>query len=338
MPISTRNATRLSPPRTRGPSIFCSALLVLGAAAAAADKPETFPTHAIRYVVASAPGGIADISARLLAPRLSQSLGQPVVVENRTTGGILATGEYVARAPADGYTLFSATPQVAIAQSLYKKATVNLRRELAPVALIGLIPNVLVVNPKTPASTVQELVALARAQPGKLNYSSTGAGTSVHLTAELLKYRAQVDIVHVPYRGAAAAMSALVAGDVDMLVDSLPPSLPHIRAGRARPLAVTTPERVPQLPEVPTMIEAGFPGFEVWGWSGVATTAGTPAAVISILENEVRDALTDRATAERYERAGLTLHFLGAQAFGAFWDAEIEKFALAVKHAGATVE
>jgi tripartite-type tricarboxylate transporter receptor subunit TctC len=312
--------------------------LLFAALAAPALAQETFPSRPIHYVVASAPGGIADISARLLAPRLSQLLGQPVVVENRTTGGILATGEYVARASPDGYTLFSATPQVAIAQSLYKKATFNPRRELAPVALIGLIPNVLVVNPKTPATSVRELIELARAHPGKLNYSSTGAGTSVHLTAELLKYRAQVDIVHVPYRGAAAAMSALVAGDVDMLVDSLPPSLPHIRAGRARPLAVTTPERVPQLPEVPTMIEAGFPGFEVWGWSGVATTAGTPASTLAVLETEIRRALEDRETAARYERAGLTVHFLGAQAFGAFWDAEIEKFALAVKHSGATVE
>ena len=307
-------------------------------AAAAPENPDQYPSHAIRYIVASAPGGIADITARLLAPRLSQLLGQPVVVENRTTGGILATAEYVARSPADGHTVFSATPQVAIAQSLYKKATLNLRRELAPVALVGLIPNVLVVNPKTPATSVRELIELARANPGKLNYSSTGAGTSVHLTAELLKYRANVNIVHVPYRGAAAAMGALIAGDVDMLVDSLPPSLPHIRAGRARPLAVTSPERVPQLPEVPTLIESGFPDFVVWGWSGVATTAGTPAAIIGALETEVRRALEDPQTAARYERAGLTVHFLGAQAFGDFWDAEIEKFALAVKVSGATVE
>src|SRR5438105_9673622 len=240
-----------------------AAAACVGAAAA-----DTYPARPIRYVVASAPGGIADLTARLLAPRLSQALGQPVVVENRTAGGILVGAELGARAAPDGHTLFSATPQVAIAQSMYKKAPVNVRRELAPVALIGLIPNVLVVNPKTPATSVRELVDLARAQAGKLNYSSTGAGTSVHLTAELLKYRAQVNIVHVPYRGAAAAMGALVAGDVDMLVDSLPPSLPHIRAGRARPLAVTTPARVPQLPDVPTMIEAGFPGFEVSGWSG----------------------------------------------------------------------
>src|SRR2546423_428228 len=315
-----------------------AAFILIMAFAAAVAGADSYPSRRIRYVVASAPGGIADLTARLLAPRLSHDLGQPAVVENRTTGGILVGAELVARAPADGHTLFSATPQVAIAQSMYKKALINVRRELAPVALVGLIPNVLVVNPRTAATSVRELVELARAQPGKLNYSSTGAGTSVHLSAELFKYRAQVNIVHIPYRGAAAAMGALVAGDVDMLVDSLPPSLPHIRAGRARPLAVTTPERVPQLPDVPTMIEAGFPGFEVWGWSGVATTAGTPPAIIAALEAAIRRALEDSQTASRYERAGLTVHFLGAQAFGAFWDAEIEKFALAVKHPGATVE
>ena len=306
--------------------------------AVAAQTPQPYPSRPIRYIVASAPGGIADITARVLGPRLSEALRQPVVIENRAAGGILVGGELVAKAPADGHTLLSATPQVAIAQSMHRKATFNPRRDLAPVALVGLIPNVLVVSPRTPAATVQELVELARRNPGKLNYSSTGAGTSVHLSAELLKYYAKVNIVHVPYRGAAAAMTALMTGDVDMLVDSLPPSLPHIRAGRARPLAVTTAARVPQLPEVPTMIESGFPGFEVSGWSGVATTGGTPAAVIALLETEIRRALENAQTAAAYENAGLTLHFLGAQAFGAFWDAEIEKFAIAVKHSGATME
>jgi tripartite-type tricarboxylate transporter receptor subunit TctC len=314
--------------------LACAAFASGGVAA----QTDTYPSRPIRYIVASAPGGIADLTARVLGPRLSEALRQPVVIENRTTGGILVGGELVAKAPADGYTLLSATPQVAIAQSMYKNTTFNPRRDLAPVALVGLIPNVLVVSPKTPATTVQELVELARRNPGKLNYSSTGAGTSVHLSAELLKYYAKVNIVHVPYRGAAAAMTALMTGDVDMLVDSLPPSLPHIRAGKARALAVTTSARVPQLPEVPTMIESGFPGFEVSGWSGVATTGGTPAAIITVLESEIRRALENAQTASAYEKAGLTLHFLGAKDFGAFWDAEIEKFALAVRHSGAKVE
>ena len=311
---------------------------ILACGAAAAQTADTYPSRPIRYVVASAPGGIADITARVLGPRLAEALRQPVVIENRPAGGILVGVELVAKAPPDGYTLLSATPQVAIAQSMYKRATVDPRKDLAPVALVGMIPNVLVVGPKTKAETVQALVELARKNPGKLNYSSTGSGTSVHLSAELLKYQAKVDIVHVPYRGAAAAMTALIAGDVYMLVDSLPPSLPHIRGGKVRALAVTTAARVPQLPEVPTMIEAGFPGFEVSGWSGVATAAGTPPEVIAKLEAEIRRALEHPQTAATYEKAGLPVHYLGAKDFGAFWDREIEKFAVAVKHSGAAVE
>jgi len=315
-------------------AVFAACLACFAAHAQTADG---YPTRPIRYLVASAPGGIADITARLLGPHLSQALRQPVVIENRP-GSILVGVELVAKAPADGYTLLSATPQVAIAQSMYKRARVDPRRELAPVALVGMIPNVLVVGPRTKARSVAELVELARANPGKLNYSSTGAGTSVHLAAELLKYMANVDIVHVPYHGAAAAMTALIAGQVDMLVDSLPPSLPHIRAGRVRALAVTSATRAPQLPDVPTMAEAGFPGFEVSAWSGVVAAAATPGAIVARLESEIGRALEDPQTAATYEKAGLPLHFLGAKDFGAFWDREIEKFAVAVRHSGAAVE
>ena len=318
-----------------------AALLACGCASAQTPDPSTspgYPSRPIRYLVASAPGGIADITARVLGPRLSESLGQPVVIENRTAGGILVGVELVAKAPADGYTLLSATPQVAIAQSMYKHASVDPRKALAPVALVGMIPNVLVVGPRTPARSVAELVELARANPGKLNYSSTGAGTSVHLAAELLKYMANVNIVHIPYHGAAAAMTALIAGDVDMLVDSLPPSLPHIRAGRVRALAVTSAARAPQLPDVPTMAEAGFPGFEVSAWSGVVAAAGTPPEIVARLESEIRRALENPQTAATYEKAGLPVHYLDAKDFGAFWDREIEKFALAVKYSGAAVE
>ncbi len=201
-----------------------------------------------------------------------------------------------------------------------------------------MIPNVLVAGPRTPAKTLAELIELARRNPGKLNYSSTGAGTSVHLSAELLKYYAGVDIVHVPYRGAAAAMTALLAGDVDIMVDSVPPSLPQIRAGRVRALAVMSARRVPQLPEVPTIIESGYPDFEINGWSGVATTAGTPPAIIARLEAEIRNALARPETVAAYENAGLTVRFMGAAEFGRFWDAEIAKFALAIRHSGAVKE
>ena len=314
-----------------------SCLLAVSCAGAVRAQSD-YPTRPIRYVVASAPGGIVDITPRVLAPRLSEALRQPVVVENRPGGGIVAGGEAVAKAPPDGYTLLSATPQVAIVQSMVKDLAFDPRRDLAPVALVGVIPNVLVAGPRTPAKTLAELVGLARRNPGKLNYSSTGAGTSVHLSAELLKYYAGVDIVHVPYRGAAAAMTALLAGDVDIMVDSVPPSLPHIRAGRVRALAVTSAQRVPQLPEVPTMIESGYPDFEINGWSGVVTTGGTPGAIIARLESEIRRALLQPQVVAAYENAGLTVRFMGATEFGKFWDAEIAKFALAIRHSGAVKE
>ena len=313
------------------------AAALLACTSAAAQSPE-YPSRPIRYIVASAPGGIADITPRVLAPRLSEALRQPVVVENRPAGGIVAGGEAVAKALPDGYTLLSATPQVAIVQSMVKDLAFDPRRDLAPIALVGVIPNVLVAGPRTPAKTLAELLDLARRNPGKLNYSSTGAGTSVHLSAELLKYYAGADIVHVPYRGAAAAMTALLAGDVDIMVDSVPPSLPHIRAGKVRALAVTSARRVPQLPEVPTMIESGYPDFEINGWSGVVTTAGTPSAIVARLESEIRRALSQPQVVAAYENAGLTVRFMGAAEFGRFWDAEIAKFALAIKHSGAVKE
>src|SRR5712691_6712743 len=307
---------------------MAAALLFCGPAAA--QNAERYPSRPIRYIVASAPGGIADITPRVIGPRLAEALRQPVVVENRPAGGIVAGGEAVAKAAPDGYTLLSATPQVAIVQSMVKDLAFDPRRDLAP--------NVLVAGPRTPAKTLAELIELARRNPGKLNYSSTGAGTSVHLSAELLKYYAGIDIVHVPYRGAAAAMTALLAGDVDIMVDSVPPSLPRIRAGKVRALAVTSARRVPQLPEVPTMIESGYPDFEINGWAGVATTAGTPSAIIARLESEIRRALSQPQVMAAYENAGLTVRFMGAAEFGKFWDAEIAKFALAIRHSGAVKE
>jgi tripartite-type tricarboxylate transporter receptor subunit TctC len=297
-----------------------------------------YPARPLRYIVASAPGGIADITARVLGPSLSKALGQPVVVENRTSGGVMVGGDLVAKSPPDGHMLLSVTPQLAIAPTLNRNFQFDPRKDLAPVALVGVIPNVLVVSAKTPANSLQDLIELARRNPGKLNYSSTGQGTSVHLAAELLKYYSKVSIVHVPYRGASAAMNALIAGDVDLMVESMLPVMPHIRSGKIRPLAVVTAQRVAQLPDVPTMIESGFPGFEMSGWTGIATTGGTPPAVIERLEAETRKALAGQEAGVALERAGVTLHFLGAREFGAFFDAEVEKFALAIRYSGVKIE
>ena len=315
-----------------------SLLLVALLAGACGARAQTYPSHPIRYIVASAPGGIADLTARVLGPSLAKALGQPVVIENRTSGGIAVGGEAVAKAPPDGHTLLSVTPQLAIAPLMRRNFPFDPRRDLALVALAGIIPNVLAVSSRTPAASLKELVELARREPGKLNYSSTGQGTSVHLTAELFKNEAKIDIVHVPFHGSAAAINALVAGDVDMMVESVFPLLPHIRAGRVRALAVATAQRLPQLPEVPTFIESGFPGFEVNGWTGLATTAGTPPEVIARLESEARSALDGPEAGALLEKAGVSVHFMGAQEFSAFFAAEMERFALAIRQSGAKIE
>jgi len=289
----------------------------------------------IHYIVASAPGGLADTTARVLGPRLAAALHAPVVIENRSSGGVVAGGEAVAHAAPDGRTLLSATPQLAIIPSMVASLSFDPRKDLAPVALIGIVPNVLMTGPHTPARTLAELIALARRNPGKMNYSSTGAGTSVHLTAELLNYYAGINIVHVPYHGAAAAMTALIAGDVDVMVDALPPSLPQIRAGKIRALAVTAAQRVPQLPDVPTMVESGYPDLQMNGWSGVMTAGGTPADTIARLDREIERILSLPEVAAAYDRVGLPFRFMGAAEFGSFLDEETRKFALAVKHSGA---
>jgi tripartite-type tricarboxylate transporter receptor subunit TctC len=297
-----------------------------------------YPTKPVRLIVSFPPGGIADITARLISPRLAAALGQPVVVENRTgSGGNIGT-EFVAKAPPDGYTLLIAPPPVAINVSLYKTLPFDTRRDLAPVAILGGTTNVLVVGPKTAARTVQELIEQARRNPGKLNFASNGNGTTIHLSGELLKLHAGFDARHIPYRGAPAAMAALLAGDVDFMFDALPPSAPHIKAGRVRLLAVTSRERQPMFPDAPTLVESGFPEFEVNSWTGLMTTGGTPQPVITRLESELRRILTDPEAIAAFEKTGMTVKFGGAREFGELLDREIRRWGLAVKHSGAQAD
>ncbi|MCC6473092.1 MAG: tripartite tricarboxylate transporter substrate binding protein [Burkholderiales bacterium] len=307
-----------------------AALCVCGAAGA-----QTYPSKPIRFIVASQPGGLADTVPRLLGPRLQENLGAPIVIENRPAGGIVTGAEAVARAAPDGYTLLSATPQVAIVQSMVKDLAFDPRRDLAPVSLVGVVPNLLIVAPGMPARTLRDLIAYARANPGRLNYSSTGAGTSVHLSAELFKHYAGVDIVHVPYKGAAAATTALIAGTVDLSVETLSSAMPHIRAGKVRVLATFARERLPQLPEVPTLFESGYKELEINGWAGVVTTGKTPARIVARLDSEIGKALAHEPTAALYDKAGLTVRYQNAAGFGRFWDEEIQRFALAIKVSGA---
>lgn len=244
---------------------------------------QAWPARPIRLVVPFPPGGLIDNMARLLGPRLSQELGQPVVIDNKPgAGGNLGAGE-ASRATPDGYTLLMASPPLTINPALYKKLPYQ-PEQIAPVGLLGRVPNVLMVNPNSNIQTVAELSARIKARPGQLNYASNGQGTSLHLSAELYKSRGGLFVTHIPYRGAAAAMTALMANEVDMMFDNLPSALGQIQAGKLKALAVTTPQRSSVLPQVPTMAEAGFAGYQVSAWFGLAAPAGLPAAVQMRLE------------------------------------------------------
>jgi tripartite-type tricarboxylate transporter receptor subunit TctC len=318
-----------------GPLCGTALAVLLGVLCASSTLAQQYPAKPIRFIVASQPGGIADLTPRLLAPRLQEGLGQPIVIENRPGGGIVSGGETLAKAPPDGYTLLSATPQVAIVQSMVKDLSFDPRRDLAPVSLIGLVPNVMLVDPSRPQKNLSELVTFARANPGKLNYSSTGAGTSVHLSAELFRYAAGVNIVHVPFKGAAAAMTALMSGNVDITVDTLSSSINYIRSGKIRPVAVFGAQRAAAIPDVPTMLEFGYKDLEMSAWGGVVTTAKTPREIIARLDAEIGRALAHPPTAASYDKMGLNVRYMNASEFGKFWDAEIARYALAIKVSGA---
>jgi len=314
------------------------AALLASTLAPSTSSGQGYPSKPIRLIVTFPPGGITDFTARALGPRLGEALGQPVIVENRTgSGGNIGT-DFVAKAPPDGHTLLIAAPPNAINVSLYKTLPFDTRKDLAPVALAGYGANVLVVGPRTPVNSVRELVEHARSNPGKLNFASNGNGTSIHLSGELLKYYGKFDAVHVPFRGAPAAMTALLAGDVDFMFDALSISAPQIRAGKIRLLAVTSRTRSPMFPDAPTLIESGFPDFEVSGWTGVMTTGGTPQAVIARLEAELRRILSDREMIAAFEKPGMTASFADAREFARFLDEEINRWAIAVKHSGAQAD
>jgi tripartite-type tricarboxylate transporter receptor subunit TctC len=256
----------------------------LGAAAA-----QPYPAKPIRLVVGFPPGGGVDINARLLGPKLTEYLGQPVVIENRPGAGTNIANELVARSAPDGYTLLINTPAVAINMALYRKLPYDTLRDFAAVSIFSEAPNILVVHNAVPARDVRELVALARAKPGTLNYSSAGSGTTQHLAGELLKLRTATDIVHVPYKGSAPSLTSLVAGEVDMSFANIPAIFQHIKAGRLRPLASTGAKRPELMPDVPTMKEVGI-DVEVTVWYAVLAPAATPREIVRAVAGAVMKA------------------------------------------------
>lgn len=315
-------------------------LLATGAAALAAPPwawAQAWPGRPIRLVVPFPPGGLIDSMARLLAPRLAQELGQPVVIDNKPgAGGNLGAAE-AARAAPDGYTLLMASPPLTISPALYPKLPYR-PEQIAPVGLVGRVPNVLLVHPKSGIESVAELLKRVRAAPGRMNYASNGNGTSLHLSAELFKSTSGTFVTHIPYRGAAAAVTGLMAGEVDMMFENLPSVLGQIQGGAVRALAVTTRARNKALPQVPTLVESGMPDFDVSAWYGLAAPAGLPAAVLARLEQALEKVAREPEIMRAMESRGADVGFLGAAATGAFMAADGAKWKQVAAYARITLD
>jgi len=309
------------------------ALLVAGLVSA-----QTYPARQVRIIVPFPPGGTSDILARTIGARLAEPLGQPVVVENRPGAGGNIAADYVAKAAPDGYTLLMGTSSLAISQSLYKKLSYDLIKDFAPVAQAVNYTNLLVVHPSAGVANVAELLALARAKPGALSYGTAGNGTPPHMTGELFKAYTGVNILHIPYKGGAPAIADLVAGQIPMMFDNVPPLLPHVRSGRIKALAVTSLARIQVLPDVPTLHELGLKDFDAVGWNGLLAPAGTPREIVNRLNAEVVRALRIPEVRDQLTSQGADIVGNSPDEFAAWIRAEVKKWAEVVRVSGAKVD
>lgn len=315
--------------------VLAVALMLLAASASA----QTYPTKPIRIVVPFPPGGATDILARDVAQRLTEAWGQSVIVDNRPGAGGNIGSELVAKSSPDGYTLEMGTVGThAINASLYAKMPYDHVKDFTPVILVAGVPNVLVVTPSLPVNSVAELIAYAKANPGKLNFASSGNGTSIHLSGELFKVMAGVQMTHIPYKGSAPALQDLITGQVQLMFDNLPPSLPQIKAGKLRALAVTSAARAPALPDVPTLAESGLPGFEASSWFGILAPAGTPAPIVAKLNAEVAAWLATPEAKEKLQKQGANAAGGSPDDFAKHIAAETTKWAKVVKESGAKID
>ncbi len=312
--------------------------VLLAVALATGAAAETWPARSIRWVVPYVAGGGTDITARLIGPRLGEALGQQVVIDNRPgAGGNLGT-EIVVNAPPDGYTMLFGTVANSINESLYATLPFAIERDLAPVTMLAKLPNVLEVNLGLPITSVRGLIDYARAHPGALNFGSGGSGTSVHLSGELFKAMTGIQMVHVPYRGGAAALNDIIAGQIQLMFDNLPGSIEQIRAGKVRALAVTAAARSPALPDLPTIAEAGVPCYEATAWYGVFVPAKTPRDIVMRLNAEFVRALGEPELNRRLAEFGAVPTPGTPEAMAAFVHDEIAKWAKTVAFAGAKAQ
>ena len=298
---------------------------------------QAWPARPIKLVVPFPPGGLIDNMARLVAPKLAQELGQPLVIDNKPgAGGNLGAAE-VARASADGYTLLMASPPLTISPALYAKLLYK-PEQIVPVGLLGRVPNVLVVNPASGIASVADLTARIKARPGQLNYASNGQGTSLHLSAELYKSQAEIFVTHIPYRGAAAGLTAVMADEVNMMFDNLPSALGLINGGKLKALAVTTPQRSSVLPNVPTMEEAGLKGYQVFSWFGVAAPEGLPPAIQLKIEQALERVANQAEVKAAMLKAGAEPTWLNGQGMGLFMQTDTMQWKKVAAYAKITLD
>jgi tripartite-type tricarboxylate transporter receptor subunit TctC len=316
---------------------FLIGALILWLAAANALS-QTYPSRPVRIVVPLSPGGFADTPARMLAPRLSEQMGRQFFVENKPGAGGTIGADFVAKSAPDGYTLLlTGTPHV-ISAHLYKKMPYDALKDFSHIALIASGPYALVVNPqKIAVTSVRELIAAARAQPGKIDFASSGNGSAQHLVGALFNSMAGIDLNHVPYKGSGPAMQDLIAGQVGVSFAGIPNVLGHVKSGRLRALGVTTAKRWSELPEIPTLAEAGVPGYEATLWLNVSGPTGMPAEIVQRLNGEIDKALRDPEVQANFRAAGVEATSMGPQELNAFMRAEHEKWGRVVRETGATV-
>ena len=301
-------------------------------------RAQSYPNRPIKLVVPFPPGGSADALARTIGERIGKAMGQPVVVENKPGAGGIPGASAVATAPADGYTLLFANTNIAINPSLYKKLPYDTAAAFAPVVLMVQVPNLLLVPADLGVTSVPDLIALAKSRPGRLNYASAGNGTFPHLAVEMFKHLSGTSITHVPYKGAAPALTALLSGEVQLLSNDLVTATQHVKSGKLRALAITSATRSSALPDIPTLAEAGLRDYVAVGWQGIMAPSGTPAAVVDRLNNEINKALSDPELRASLSSQGLLVAGGSVQQFADFVRQDTARWAATVKASGASVD
>jgi tripartite-type tricarboxylate transporter receptor subunit TctC len=314
----------------------CLVLALLACSISA--SAQQYPSKPIKMLVPFPAGGTVDFFARVISTKLSEVLGQPILVENRAGAGGNIAAEAVAKSAPDGYTLLMGSEIVAINTSLYSKLGYDPVKDLAPITLVGTVPNILIVSPSVAANSVKELIALAAKNSGKLSYASTGVGTSSHLSSELFKSMSGTELLHVPYKGGPPAIADLIGGQVNMMFINMPTGLAHVKSGKVRILGVSSLRRVAQLPDVPTVDESGLKGYETYAWSGLYAPAGTPREIIIRLNSEIVKILKMPGVREQLAGQGAEPVGDSPEEFGRFTRAEIAKWAQIIKTSGAKIE